>query len=123
MSKKILFVEDEQSFQQALTEVLHQEGYEVLQAFDGNEGFQLAQKEKPDLILLDLILPKRDGFETLEALKAEEKTKNIPIIVLTNLEGSQDVERAIEAGATTYLPKPDYTPEDIVRKVRDMLEK
>ena len=118
---KILFVEDEPSLQKTITEVLVQEGYKVFGAADGEEGLNLAKKEKPNLILLDLILPKKDGFEVLKELKADEKLKDIPVIVLTNLEGVGDVEKALEMGATTYLVKANYKLEDVVAKIKELL--
>jgi len=122
MDKKILFVEDEPNLQKAITEVLVQEGYKVFGAGDGEEGLKVAQVEKPDLILLDLILPKKDGFEVLKELKADEKTKGIPVIVLTNLEGVGDVEKALTLGATTYLVKANYELEDVLKTVKSQLK-
>jgi len=119
--KKILFVEDEPSLQKAISEVLTQEGYEVVTAADGEEGL-LKIKEKPDLVLLDLILPKKDGFEVLKEMKANDTTKNIPVIVLTNLEGTGDVEKALELGATTYLVKANYELDDVVKKIKDVIK-
>ena len=119
--KRILFIEDEEAFQKTFGEILTQEGYQVIPAIDGEAGISLAKKEKPDLILLDLILPKKDGFEVLKEVKAEEQTKNIPVIVLTNLEQSTDVEKAIEYGATTYLVKANYSIDELLQKVRDAI--
>lgn len=123
MAQKILFVEDEPSLQKAISELLTQEGFEILTALDGEKGLELAKKEQPNLILLDLILPKKDGFEVLKELKADEKMKDIPVIVLTNLEGMGDVEKALELGATTYLVKANYELEDVVCKIKDFLGK
>ncbi len=122
MSKKILFVEDEPNLQKAVGEILKQEGYVIFGAFDGAEGLEIARKEKPDLILLDLILPKKDGFEVLKELKADEKMKDIPVIILTNLEGTGDVEKALNLGATTYLVKANYELEDILTKIKEFLK-
>jgi len=121
--KKILFVEDEPSLQKAISEVLTQEGFKVLSAADGEEGLKLARSESPDLILLDLILPKKDGFEVLKELKADEKMKDIPVIVLTNLEGIGDVEKALTLGAKTYLVKANYELEDVLKLVKEHLRK
>ena len=123
MAKKILFVEDEPSLQKAISEVLIQEGFEVLSASDGEEGLKATKEEKPDLILLDLILPKKDGFEVLKELKADEKLKDIPVIVLTNLEGVGDVEKALSLGAKTYLVKANYEIEDVLKMVKEHLGK
>ena len=121
MAKTILFIEDESALQKTFEEVLKQEGYEMISALDGEIGLRLAKEKKPDLILLDLILPKIHGFEVLKDLKADVKTKDIPVIVLTNLEGVEDVEKAIEAGATTYLVKAQYSLEDVIDKIKKTL--
>lgn len=120
--KKILFVEDEPSLQKTLGEHLKDEGFEVISALDGQEGLRLAKEQIPDLILLDLILPKMSGFEVLQALKQTPETQNIQVLVLTNLEGLQDVQKAIDLGATTYLVKSDYHLQDIVAKVKKVFE-
>jgi len=119
--KKILFVEDEPTLQKALKEVLEKEGYNVLPASNGEEGLSSAKEQKPNLILLDLILPKMDGFEVLKNLKADNECKDIPVIVLTNLEGSSDVGRAIELGATTYLVKAQYSLEEVTKKIKEVI--
>lgn len=93
----------------------------MLSALDGEVGLSLAKTKKPDLILLDLILPKVHGFEVLKQLKEDSETKEIPIIVLTNLEGIGDVDKAIELGATTYLVKAQYTLEEVVEKIKKAL--
>jgi len=104
-------------------EELKEKGYEVGNAHDGEAGLKMAQDIKPDLILLDLILPKIDGFTVLKELKKSPETKDIPVIVLTNLESAEDVEKVIEFGATTYLVKAHYELEDIVAKIKEVLEK
>ncbi len=122
MAKKILFVEDEPTLQKAVGEILTQEGFQVFSALDGEKGLELIKKEKPDLILLDLILPKKDGFEVLKEMKENEELKNIPVIVLTNLEGMGDVEKALSLGATTYLIKANYELDDVVNKIKETLK-
>ena len=121
--KTILFIEDESALQQTLGNVLKREGYKVVTALDGEIGLKLAKTQSPDLILLDLILPKMDGFEVLEKLKEVPETKEIPIIILTNLERMEDVERALEFGAKTYLVKANYTLKEVVEKVRQSFVK
>lgn len=118
--KKILFVEDEESLQKVIKESLEKHGYNVISAMDGENGISLAKNEKPDLILLDLILPRKDGFEVLAALKASPETAVIPVIVLTNLEGSADVERVLSLGAHTYLVKSNYSLDDVLLKVKSV---
>jgi DNA-binding response OmpR family regulator len=116
--KKILFIEDESVLQKTFGSVLKKEGYEMISALNGEVGFNLAKTKKPDLILLDLILPKTHGFDVLKQLKEDKETQEIPIIVLTNLEGIGDVDKAIELGATTYLIKAEYSLEEIVEKIK-----
>jgi CheY-like chemotaxis protein len=123
MSKKILFVEDEPTLQKVVGEILNQKGFKVFSAMDGEKGLELIKKERPDLILLDLILPKKDGFEVLKEIKEDEELKSIPVIVLTNLEGMGDVEKALSLGATTYLVKANYELDDVVKKIEEILEK
>ncbi len=123
MPKLILFVEDEPTLQKTLGRALEQEGYEVQSALDGQSGLALVKRIKPDLILLDLILPKMDGFEVLKNLKQEEGTKDIPVIVLTNLESPPDVEKALSQGATNYLVKANYELNDVVKKIKDLIGK
>ena len=121
MAKTILFIEDESALQKTFGEILKQEGYEMISALDGEIGLRLAETKKPDLILLDLILPKIHGFEVLKRLKHAEGTKKIPVIVLTNLEGMRDVDMALEIGATTYLVKAQYSLEEVVEKIKKAL--
>lgn len=119
--KKILFIEDESALQKTFSETLKQEGYEVTSALDGETGLRLAETEKPDLILLDLILPKMNGFEVIKKLQQNPATKVIPIIVLTNLEDIGDVEKAVELGATTYLVKAKYSLAEVMEKIKKTL--
>lgn len=119
--KRILCIEDEKALQKTLTKMLQVSGFDVINAYDGEKGFALAQKETPDLILLDVILPKLNGRDVLKRLKAEETTKDIPVIMLTNLESAEDVEYAIGHGATTYLVKANYELNEIVEKVKEIL--
>lgn len=119
--KKILFIEDEFELQRSVSDFLKKQGYAVVYALDGEIGLNLAQTEKPDLILLDIILPKKDGFEVLKSIKKEERTKNIPVIVLTNLENPEDVEKILSLGATTYLVKSDHDLNDILDKIKQTI--
>jgi DNA-binding response OmpR family regulator len=118
MNKKILFIEDERALQDSLSEALKKEGFVVLSALDGKTGLEIAEKEKPDLILLDLILPRMDGFALLEKLKEKKETKDIPVIVLTNLEEIKSVERVMVLGAKGYLVKSYYSLEEVVDKIK-----
>jgi len=120
--KTILFIEDEPGLQRTLGDVLRRNGYKVINALNGEIGLKLLEKEKPDLILLDLVLPKMNGFEVLKELKANPETKEIPVIVLTNLGTIEDVNRVIELGANTYLIKAQYTIEEVIQKIKRVME-
>ena len=120
--KNILFIEDESALQRTIGDILKSKDYKVIKALDGESGLRSAKEERPDLILLDLILPRMDGFEVLKGLKASEETKNIPVIILTNLEETEDIQKALELGATTYLVKSSYTLEEVVKKIEKALE-
>jgi len=121
-NKKILVIEDEATLQKALNEVLSREGYEVVSSLDGLRGLELAQKENPDLILLDIILPKMDGFEVLKRIKEDDKISQIPVIILTNLSDINDIQKALDLGATTYLVKADFHIEDVLKKIEKVLD-
>src|SRR3989344_4326189 len=120
--KRILFIEDEAAIHKTFTDALARDDYEIISALDGEIGLRLAKEKKPDLILLDLILPKMDGFEVLKALKADEETKRIPVIVLTNLEQMEDIQKAIDLGARTYLVKSNYDLKEVVDKIKKATE-
>jgi DNA-binding response OmpR family regulator len=119
--KTILFIEDESVLQKTFGEVLRKEGHKVVNALDGEAGLRLAKSEIPDLILLDLILPKMHGFEVLKELKSDKKTKDIPVMILTNLEGMEEVDKAVELGATTFLIKTHYSLSELLEKVKKIL--
>jgi len=119
--KKILFIEDESALQKSFSDMLSEKNYKIVSALDGEDGLRLAKSENPDLILLDLRLPKKDGFEVLELLKKDEATKRIPVIILTNLERAEDVQRALSLGATTYLVKSNYKLEEVTEMIEKAL--
>ena len=120
--QKILIIEDDRALQTALVEALVQEGYETASAYDGEEGVQKMEAEKPNLVLLDLILPKKDGYEVLAEIK-NSPAKDIPILILTNLEEIDNVQKALELGAKTFMVKSDFSLKDIVEKIRENLPK
>ena len=119
--KKLLIIEDDLVLQKALSEYLATEGFEVDCAEDGELGVEKAIANKPDLILLDIVLPKKDGYTVLVEVRANENTKHVPIVLLTNLGSISDVEKALELGATTYLVKADYKLEEVTAKVKEIL--
>ena len=119
--KKILFIEDEPVLQKTFERALRAEGYDMISALDGESGLKLAQTQSPDLILLDIVLPKLNGFDVLKRLKRDPKTKEIPVIILTNLERMSDIDIALELGATTYLVKVNYSLEEVIKKIKKTL--
>lgn len=120
--QKILIIEDEVTLHEALLDYLKGEGFEVFSAVDGEKGVEEARAKLPDLVLLDIVLPKKDGYEVLTELKKDDKTKNIPVILLTNLGSNEDIQKAFDKGATTYLIKADYKLEDVVKKIKETLK-
>jgi len=120
--KKILVIEDDRSLQNALVEIITQEGFESESALDGEEGLAKAKTFGPDLILLDIILPKKDGFEVLSGIKKDEALKNIPVLILTNLEEVDNVQKALDLGATNYMVKSDFSLKDVVEKIRTAMK-
>ena len=120
--RTIVFIEDEAAIQKTFSDALQKEDYEITSALDGEIGLRLAKEKIPDLILLDLVLPKMNGFEVLSALKSDAATKDIPVIVLTNLEQMEDIQKAIDLGARTYLVKSNYNLPEVVTMVKKATE-
>jgi len=120
---KILIIEDDQFLREFLFKKLSEENFEVLAAKEGKEGVELAKKEKPDLILLDLILPEKNGYEVLEDLKKNPLISEIPVLVLSNLGQKEEIEEAFRKGAKDYLIKAYFSLEEIVSKIRLLLKK
>jgi len=104
--KKILVVEDNADNMYLVKFILEEEGFEVIEALDGAEGVELAVKEEPDLILMDIQLPVIDGYEATKKIKSMEKTKDIPVIVFTSYAMKGDREKAFDAGCDGYIAKP-----------------
>lgn len=119
--KKIVFVEDELGLQKAVSQLLKQEGFEVFSATDGEQGMELILKEKPDLVILDLILPKIPGVEILRRIKENPETKTIPVIILTNVEDLEKIRETAEMDIKGYLVKSEYTLNEVVEKVKQIL--
>lgn len=119
--KKILVIEDDEVMQKILTIKLNDAGFIVVSAMDGKEGLEAARKEKPDLIVLDLIMPVMDGIACLKEIKDDPAINNTPIIVLTNLNNDEMVGISLEHGITDYLVKADFTPDEILKKINEKL--
>jgi len=122
MAKKILIVEDDKFLRELISQKLVREGYDIAEAIDGEKGIKAAREEKPDLILLDLILPGIDGFEVLTKIKEDPKVAQIPVIILSNLGQKDDIERGLKMGAIDYLIKAHFTPGEIIEKVKTSLK-
>lgn len=118
---RVLIVEDDAFLAGIYTTKFSLEGFDVLSAGDGLAGLKVARKDLPDIILLDVLMPKMDGFEVLDELKKDAKTKGIPVVILTNLGQKEDVQRGLKAGAVDYLIKAHFVPSDTVAKVRKIL--
>jgi len=120
--KTILLVEDDEFLAELYATKLKLEGYDVILATDGERGYKLANEKNPDLILLDIILPKMDGFEILKKLKTQNKTKSLPIILLTNLSQKDEVKRGLDLGADDYLIKAHFMPSEVILKIKKILK-
>lgn len=120
---QILVIEDEPALRDIYSTKLRIEGFDVIEAEDGIEGFDVAIRRSPAIILLDVVLPIKDGFEVLKDLKANPKTANIPVMILSNLGQEYEVKRGIALGAECFLTKANLTPTHIVEQVRKVLAK
>ncbi|GAI58361.1 unnamed protein product [marine sediment metagenome] len=122
MAKTILVIEDDKFLRELIARKLIKEDFEVSEAVDGEEGIKKIKEEKPDLILLDLILPGIDGFEVLSRMKKESTLASIPVIILSNLGQKDDVEKGLKMGAVDYLIKAHFTPGEIIDKIKAALK-
>jgi len=125
MAKKILIVDDDKILSKILRDGLVAGGqgkYEVFSAFDGEEGFEVALREKPDLIMTDLMMPKVTGIEFLKKLRAEDWGKDIPVIMETQLSDLENMSEGMELGVKGYIIKSDYSLDTILRQVDDILK-
>jgi two-component system alkaline phosphatase synthesis response regulator PhoP len=120
--KKILIIEDEEVLLGLLQKKLTQEGYQVDVAKDGQAGLARIKEDKPDLILLDIVMPKIGGFEVIEELHKDEELKNIPIIIISNSGQPVELDRAKELGVRDWLIKTDFDPQEVISKVKKQLE-
>ncbi len=121
MNQKILIVDDEPHIIMLLENRLKQSGYEVSTAADGEEGLEKAKKEKPDLIILDLMLPKMDGYKVCSLLKVDTRYKKIPIILFTARALDSDELLGFECGADAYITKP-FDPEELLAKIKELID-
>lgn len=118
---KVLIVEDEAAFRNIFKDLLESDGYNVLTAEDGESGWLMTRAELPDVVLLDLALPKLHGFEVLKNIRADADTKDVPVIILTVVGEQENVKKGLRLGATDYLVKGFYSPREILVKINEIL--
>lgn len=119
--KKVLVVEDDPHISKVYLIKLEQEGIEPVHASDGEEAVAKLKSEKPDLVMLDLMLPKKDGFWVMEEMSKDSTLSNIPVVVLSNLGQEQDKDRAYQLGAKEYMVKADNPIKDVIDKVKKQM--
>lgn len=117
----VLLCEDDEMLHTMYTQKFTKEGYEVVSAYNGAEGIKQAEEHQPAIILLDIIMPKMDGFTALKKIKKKDATKDIPVILLTNLGQEEDIRKGKELGATDYFIKANHTPQEVVDKVKEVI--
>ena len=120
---KILLIEDEEMLANMYEVKFQNQGFEVIKALDGATGLELSKTANPDLALLDVIMPKMDGFSVLKAMREDPQTKDLPVMLLTNLGQDEDIEKGKELGVIGYLVKANVTPAEVVEKVKEALAK
>jgi len=121
MVQKILLIEDEDLLCDLLQKKLSKEGYEVFIAKDGEEGLKKVKEIQPDLVLLDIIMPKKGGFEVLEEMRNDEKLSTIPVIIISNSGQPVELDRAKKLGAKDWLIKTEFDPGEVIEKVKNII--
>jgi len=119
---KILIVEDDKFLRELLVGKIKHEGFTVIEAVNADEAFAAVSKDQPHIILLDLVLPGKGGFEILTELKAQRASASIPVIVISNLGSRDDVDQAMKLGAAEFMIKAHHTPQEIVETIKKVLE-
>ncbi len=122
MDDHILLVDDSREFIIATKTFLEQEGYQITEAHDGLQGLERVAEQKPDLIILDVMMPRMDGWETLQRLQSDEETAQIPVLMLTALKEPEDVKEGFDLGCTWFYTKPITDYEDLLLVIRRILE-
>lgn len=118
---KILIIEDDRYISKMYQLKLSLEGYEVQVAENGREGVDRVKEFMPDIILLDILMPELDGFEVLKIVKGDEATKDIPVLIMSNLGQEDHVEKGMKLGAIGYIVKSQYTPSKVVEKIKSVI--
>jgi DNA-binding response OmpR family regulator len=121
--KTIMVVEDDQYMSRALQDKFGRSGFKVVAAQDGQKAVEVVRKEKPDIVLLDIMMPKKNGFEILKEIKQDAELQSVPILMLTNLSEESDRKKTFDLGASDYLVKSNTRINEIVEKVKSHIEK
>jgi len=120
--RTILIVEDDKFLRDLITQKLIREGFNTIEAIDGEQGVKKIKETKPDLVLLDLILPGIDGFEVLAKVKEDPVSAEVPVIILSNLGQKDDIEKGLKLGAADYLIKAHFTPGEVIEKIKEIIK-
>lgn len=120
IKRTILVVEDEGLLRELMVEKLQLEGFNTLEAADGDDGLEIALREHPDLVVLDLLMPKMGGMEVLRRLREDDYGRSIPVIIVSNLSGKEDITEGAEKGAVEYLIKANFSLDEIIDKIKEM---
>lgn len=121
-AKKILLIEDEKTITDVLSKRLAREGYQILAAENGEEGLRTMREKKPDLILLDIIMPRMGGFEVMEEMNKDPELKKIPVIIVSNSGQPVEINRAQKLGAKDWLIKTEFDPQEVVEKIKKQID-
>jgi len=121
MAKKILVIEDEEIMYTLLKRKLTNEGYDVSVAIDGEEGLEKMRKARPDLVLLDIIMPRKGGFEVMEEMQSDKDLRGIPVVVISNSGQPVELDKAKELGAKDWLIKTEFDPQEVIDKVKGQI--
>ncbi|MBI2013357.1 MAG: response regulator [Candidatus Colwellbacteria bacterium] len=120
---KIFIVEDEAALADALDDKFKHEGYQTKVVYEGGSAFKAAKEFKPDIVLLDLLLPKKGGYEVLKEIKDDEELKSVPVIILSNLDTDEDIKKSMALGAADYFVKSNHPLKEVIEKVKTQLLK
>ena len=118
---KVLLIEDDRFLRELIAQKLEREKFQVMQAVDGEEGLRKLGEQKPNIVLLDLILPGLSGFDVLKKIKEDSANASMPVVILSNLGQREDVERGLNLGASDFLIKAHFTPQEIIVKIQGIL--
>jgi len=122
MEKNILIIEDDEFFRELISKKLLSSGFSISEAIDGQSGINKAKTSRPDLILLDILLPNVGGFDVLPALKKDSATASIPVVILSNLSSKEEIEKGLKLGASDFLIKSQFDLDEVIAKIKNLLK-